>query len=221
MATNGIPSPASSAFVNHLASYPAVDDSVSYIKSTQIGQKGIAASNQAYDQIVKPLEPYIAKANGYASPYVAKVDELADSGLGFIDSRFPIVKEPTDSIKEKVQTTVGYPMKKTSDMVAFGAGFANESKDYVFKVYSDEYSKMGGGKQAGVVPAAKASISTSLIISTQLIQWVIKFVIAKKEEAKEQAMEKKPEVEAKIQEKGQEAKEKGEEVKENVEEKVQ
>lgn len=214
MTTNGEPSPASSAFVSHLASYPAVDDSVSYIKSTQLGQRGIAASNTAFDQFVKPLSPYIAKANGYASPYVHKVDELADSGLGYIDSKFPIVKEPTDTIKEKVQSTVGYPMKKTSDIVAFGAGFAHESKDYLFKVYSDEYSKMGGEKQAGVVPAAKASVTTSLIISTQLINWLISIVLAKKEQAKE----KKPELEAKIQEFGQEVKQDGEKIKENIEE---
>src|SRR4051794_6967639 len=106
----------SSAFINHLHSLPVVNDGVSYFKDHPLGQKSIAISNSAYDTLIKPFTPYIAKANGYASPYVSKADSLADSGLGKVEARFPIVKEPTDTIKGKISQTVSYPRKKASDI---------------------------------------------------------------------------------------------------------
>jgi len=191
MAANGTPSPQSSAFISHLGSYPVVNDGVDYVKGTPLGQKAINTSQVAYDRLVKPFSPYIAKANEYAGPYVAKADNLADSGLSQVDARFPIVKESTETIKGKVNDTVAYPRKRASDFVAFGTGFAQEQKDYVIKVYFDEYQKMGGEtKQKGVVPAAKALVSTNLVLSAQLISWLATYFTQKKEQTKEVVDEK-------------------------------
>jgi len=188
MSANGeIPSPSSSAFINHLGSYPIVSDSVSYFKEHPLGKKSIAVSNTAYDKIIKPFTPYIVKVNHYASPYVSKCDSMADSGLGRLEARLPIVKEPTDQLKDRITSTVGYPKKAASGVLSFG----NEKKDYVLKVYSDEYSKMGGDpKGLSVVPAAKAGVTTTIIVSANLMEWVGGILAGKKEQAKEVVEEK-------------------------------
>lgn len=189
MSTEEMPSLSSSAFISHLNSYPLVNDSVSYVKGHPIGQKSIALSTSAYDTLIKPFSPYIAKANGYAHPYISKVDGLADSGLGKAEVYFPIVKEPTDKIKGRITDTVYYPQRKASDVYAFGTGFATEQKDHVFKVYSDEYNKMAGD-QKGLVPAAKAGITTTILLSSQFVEWFANYLSGKKQEAKEVVDEK-------------------------------
>jgi hypothetical protein len=181
---------ANSAFINHLGQLPAVNDGVTYFKEHPLGQKSIALSSSAYDTVVKaskPLSPYIAKANDYASPYVHKADELADSGLGRVEERFPIIKEPTDKIKATITKTVTYPQKRASDIYASGSAYAAEQRDYVFKVYSDEYKKIG---EKGYIPMVKATIITSVILSTQLYGWLAAFVCAKKKEGQETVEQK-------------------------------
>jgi len=178
---------ANSAFINHLGQIPAVNDGVTYFKDHPLGQKSIALSNSAFDTFVKPLSPYIAKANGYASPYVHKADELADSGLGRVEERFPIIKEPTDKIKATITEKVTYPQKRAADVYASGSAYAFEQKDYVLKVYSDEYRKIG---DEGYIPMAKASVITSIILSTQLYGWLTAYLTSKKEETKEVVDEK-------------------------------
>lgn len=189
MTSNGVaPAPSeSSAFINHLHSLPVVHDGVTYFKSHPIGQKSIAASSSAYDIFVKPFSPYIAKANGYASPYVSKADKYADSGLGHVEQRFPIVKEPTDKLKGRLHDTVQYPRKKASDIFTLGSGYILDQKDYVTKVYTSEYNKAGG---EGIVAAAKASVTTTLGISTQFVGWLSTFLVTKKEEAEKKVDEK-------------------------------
>jgi len=181
---------ANSAFINHLGQLPAVNDGVTYFKEHPLGQKSIAISSSAYDTVVKaskPLSPYIAKANGLASPYVHKADELADSGLGRVEERFPIIREPTDKIKATITEKVTYPQKRASDIYASGSAYAAEHRDHVFKVYTDEYKKLG---DEGYIPMAKATIVTSLVLSAQLYGWLAAFVYAKKNEAKDTAEEK-------------------------------
>lgn len=196
--TNGVPAPASSATINHLTSYPVVSDGIEYFKTHPIGQNAIAYSTAGYDRIVKPFSPYIAKANGFVSPYAHKADSLADSGLTKLDGYFPIVKEPTDTLKGKVTETVGYPRKKAGEVVAYGQGFASEQKDYVVKVYSSEHSKFG---EKGVVPAAKAGVTTSIILTAQVVSWLCEYLVVKTDQAKEDASEKVEEAKEVVNEK--------------------
>jgi len=188
MSANGdIPSPSSSAFISHLGSYPIVSDSVSYFKEHPLGKKSIAVSNTAYERIVKPFKPYIVKVNHYASPYVSKADSIADQGLGHLEAHLPIVKEPTDQLKGRITSTVSYPKKAASDILKLG----NEKKDYVLKVYSNEYSKMRGDQKGlSVVPAAKAGVTTTIIVSANLMEWFGGILAGKKQQAKEVVDEK-------------------------------
>ncbi|KAF3918616.1 hypothetical protein AA313_de0203499 [Arthrobotrys entomopaga] len=182
MATNGESEP-HSIFFSHLGSLPVVSDGVTYFKGHPVGQRSISISQSIYDALVKPFSPYLAKANVYASPYVTKADQFADSGLVKLEERVPLVKEPTEKLKERITNLPVY--HTAQDALAFG----NEKKDYAIKVYNDEYNKASNG-QKSAVSYAKAGIATTYILSTQTIGWIAGYLTAKKEEVKEVAEEK-------------------------------
>jgi len=146
-------------FISHLTSYPLVSDSLSLYASNPYGAKSVNLFNEAI-----------------IAPYVEKADSLGDKGLSKVDSTFPIVKEDTSSLKEKV---ISLPFVPYDTAVS--------AKDYVFKTYSDESSKVGG---SGVVPFAKSVISTEIKIGSDVVNYIASFVIAKKDEGKKFADEK-------------------------------
>lgn len=115
----------SSKFLSHLNQYPVISDSVETFKSNPYGKKSLELADSAYARFAKPVEPYLETPINYAKPYVAKADELADSGLGHVESRFPIVKENTDTVVEKGKSVIWWPFK-----------VANDSKDYVINTWS-------------------------------------------------------------------------------------
>jgi len=173
METNG-ETQAHSVFLSHLGSLPVISDVVTYFKGHPVGQRSISISQSVYDTFVKPFSPYIAKANTYASPYVTKADQLADSGLVKLEERVPIVKEPTEKLKERLASFPAYN-------AAQGAlSFGNEKKEYVIKVYSDEYSKASNGHKS-LISAAKASVATTFILSSQTAEWLSGWLTSKKE----------------------------------------
>lgn len=112
------------------------------------------------------------------SPYVSKADSLADNTLKHVDSRFPIVKEPTDKIKDTVSDYAYLPLR-----------VAGDGKDYLFKVYGNEYRRVGGDK-GGLVAKGRAGVSTSLVVTSELLAWLSSYLGHKKEEAKEVVSEK-------------------------------
>jgi len=165
-----------SSFIDHVTSYPAVSDGISFVKDNPYGAKGIDLTNAAYSKFVKPTLPYLEKPASYAAPYVAKVDQLGDSFLSKVDEKVPMVKSETQEIKGTVMDTINWPMKK-----------AGETKDFALSTYSDEYKKCGGN---GVFAGGKAAVTTSLILSSEYLKWLSSFLQAKKEEAKEVVQEK-------------------------------
>jgi len=165
-----------SLFISHLTSYPLVSDSLSLYASNPYGAKSVNLFNEAYKKFFVPVEPYLKTPYSIIAPYVEKADSLGDKGLSKVDSTFPIVKEDTSSLKEKV---ISLPFVPYTTAVS--------AKDYVFKTYSDESSKVGG---SGVVPFAKSVISTELKIGSDVFNYVASFVIAKKDEGKKFADDK-------------------------------
>jgi len=114
---------------------------------------------------------------GYVKPYVDKADQLADGGMTKIDQTFPIVKKDTEEIKDSVLDVVFMPLR-----------MAFQGKDYVLKTYSSEYKKCGGD---GLVAGGKAMITTSLVVTSDSLNWLSSYLSQKKEEAKDVAKEKK------------------------------
>jgi len=169
--------------IEHLKSYPLVADGISTFSSYPIGQKTIALSSSAYSRLIAPLSPYLSKAY----PYVNRADALADSSLEKLDSRFPIVKESTENLRSVVVDAVGYPRKVVAEVIVRGSDFAKEKQEYVFKVYDDEFSKIGEDekKSAGYIPMAKAGVTTGFVVSSELMGAIATYLGSKKEAVKE------------------------------------
>jgi len=166
----------SSAFINHILSYPVISDSISTFTSNPYGAKATEITTSSYEKFGKPILPYFAKPYEYVSPYVKKVDSIGDSTLSTIDSKFPVVKKPTGELYDEGKAFVFYPLK-----------VGNEGKDYVLGVYGSEKKKVGGD---GIVTYGKAAIATGLVVSSDAFGWLSQFLSKKKAEAKEVTNEK-------------------------------
>ena len=133
-------------------------------------------TNAGYSKLVKPALPYFETPASYAKPYVAKVDELGDKFLSKFDEQVPIVKSETKDIKGTVYSYISWPYET-----------ANNTKDWALNTYGDEYKKCGGD---GYVAGGKAVVTTSLVLSSDVLKWVSSFLQAKKEEAEKTVQDK-------------------------------
>jgi hypothetical protein len=165
-----------SSTISHLTSYPVVADGISYVQKNPYGAKGIDIANSSYSSFVKPFLPYFKTPYSYTKPYVAKVDQIGDSILTKIDERIPILKTETAEIKTTAFDYAHWPLKK-----------AGEGTDWIKGTYSEEYKKCGGD---GVVAGGKAAITSTLILSSDVLGWLSSFLVAKKEQAKDALKEK-------------------------------
>jgi hypothetical protein len=154
----------------HLTSYPLVSDSLSAYLDNPYGAKSVNLFNDAYKKFLDPFTPYFATPYSYVAPYVQKADSLGDKGLSEVDTRFPIVKEETSSLKEKVK---GLPFVPYDTLIS--------TKDYVLKTFNEQGKKNEG---KGVVPFAKTVIGTEVKIASDTVGYLSGFLIAKKDEAK-------------------------------------
>jgi hypothetical protein len=166
----------SSLTLQHLTSYPVVSDSISTYKNNPYGAKSISLASDAYSRFFVPFQPYLQTPYSFVAPYLAKADSLGDQGLTHVDQRFPIVKEETSSLKDRMQGAVFFPVK-----------LATDGKQYIFKTYDDEYKKTGG---KGLGTTVKAVISTELKVTADVFQWVADFLSQRKQDAKSLTNEK-------------------------------
>ncbi|KAI9666419.1 MAG: hypothetical protein M1821_004355 [Bathelium mastoideum] len=181
-----------SQFLSHLSSYPVARALISTYKDNSLGRKSLDLANSAYANFAQPLLPYLQGPYSIIAPYVAKADSLADSGLEHVDSRFPIVRENTTTIKNNVLDTIFYP-----------AHVAAHGRDYLFHTYADEHGKMGGPD--GLVKTAKTVISTELKVLGDVFARVGEWVAPKREQAKSKAGAARAQVERQIDEMKQSA----------------
>jgi len=166
-----------SQFIHHLTSYPVVSDTISTYKTNHYGAKSLDIAHNAYSTIYvnfyKPISPYLRGPYAYVAPYLAKADSVGDSGLSTLESRFPIVKSDTATIKGKVTGVVGLPLQ-----------LAGQGKDYVLKSYDEEYKRTEGSGYP-IVRQAKAVFSTELKLTGEVLGYVASFLQQKKAESKE------------------------------------
>jgi hypothetical protein len=166
----------SSAFIGHLTSYPVVSDSISIYKTNPYGAKSLSLATDVYNRFLVPFQPYLQGPYSYVAPYVVKADSLGDAGLSKIDSKFPIVKEETSTLKEKVTNVAFFPL-------TLGA----QGKDYVFSTYSDARQNTGVEEKnlfSKVVAEGKAILVTEYKIGVDALSVITSFLLAKKEEGK-------------------------------------
>lgn len=166
----------SSAFFNHLKSYPVINDSISTFKSHPYGARSIDLTATGYEKFGKPFIPYLQKPYQYVSPYVAKADEIGDTTLSTLETKFPVVKKSTGELFNEGKSLVFYPIT-----------IGNEGKDYVLSKYNGEVKKT---QDQGLVGYGKAVVATGLIVSSDALHWLGNFLSQKKKETKEVANEK-------------------------------
>ncbi|KIX03255.1 uncharacterized protein Z518_06807 [Rhinocladiella mackenziei CBS 650.93] len=163
-------------FFQHLASYPIVSDSITTIKGNPYGAKSIDLTNAGYVKFVKPTLHYFETPTAYAKPYVTKADELGDQFLTKFDKKVPIVKSETKEIQSTIMNYLNWPLET-----------AHTTKDWALSTYNEEYKKCGG---EGYVAGGKAVITTSLIMSSDILKYISAVLRSKKEGAKEAVQEK-------------------------------
>ncbi|KAF2670796.1 hypothetical protein BT63DRAFT_411890 [Microthyrium microscopicum] len=172
-----------SQFLSHLTSFPVVNDTIKTYKSNPYGAKSLDFLNGAYIRIdnllYKPVAPYLQTPISYVSPYVAKADSLGDSGLSTLESKFPIVKDDTATLKEKASDVAGYPFK-----------LYGEGKGKMFSMYNEEYSKyekQGYGKTIG---RARAAIDTELRVIYSVMQYGTDWLVGVQKKTEEKVQKK-------------------------------
>ncbi|KAJ4346499.1 uncharacterized protein N0V89_010428 [Didymosphaeria variabile] len=166
-----------SKVLSHLQTYPVVHDGLEFYKSNPYGAKSLSLLHQTYNSFVAPLHPYLQTPYSYLSPYLSRADELGDSGLSKVDTRFPIVKEDTSKLKQTVSDIVGLPF-----------ALAGKGREYVVGTWQDEYSKTRGD---GVVKNVKALISTELKIGLDGYTMLVEYWQKGHKEASKKINEKK------------------------------
>ena len=164
--------------VQHLKSYPVVNDGVETFMNNPYGAKSIDIADAAYTKLGKPVMPYLRTPYSYAAPYVAKADSLADKGLEQVDTRFPIVREDTVTIKDIVVNYAFLPLR-----------VADEGRTYVLNTWEDQYNKVASRNNRGnsLSTSFLAIISTQLKIAADSVNLVADWFGPKTEEAKQRS----------------------------------
>ncbi|KAK5131175.1 hypothetical protein LTR08_001261 [Meristemomyces frigidus] len=150
----------SSKFISHVTSYPVVNDSIETFKQHPVGKQSLEIADRAYQTFGKPVEPYAQNAFSYVKPYAQKADEMADSGLGHVDQRFPIVKEDTHTVIDTAKSYAFWPYS------------------YLTSTWQDEYTKTAkhNNRGAGLATSIMALMSTEMKIASDFFQVVADFL---------------------------------------------
>lgn len=98
-------------FVSRVTSIPFVNDSVSTVSSlankTTLGRFAFATANSTYSTVSKYASQKPAYVDtyyqSYVQPHLEKADQLGCRSLDLIQSRFPVVNEPTSKLVDVVR----------------------------------------------------------------------------------------------------------------------
>ncbi|KAK3314654.1 hypothetical protein B0H66DRAFT_605599 [Apodospora peruviana] len=164
------------ATLDHLVSYPVINDSIETFKSNSLGQKSLDITHSVYQTFAAPILPLLSRPYQMVKPYVKVADDLGNLALSKVDERFPIVKSSTGELVTGAKALVFLPVR-------VGAA----GKERVFNTYNSEYKKCGGN--GSLMNAGKAAVTTSLIITTEALTTLTNFLGAKKDDLKQTARE--------------------------------
>jgi hypothetical protein len=151
--------------LQHLHSYPVVHDSVETFKSSPYGSRALNLASNTYNSVVAPFHPYLRTPYSYISPYLARADQLGDSGLCTLETHLPIVKEDTSKLKE----------------------YAFSPVTYVQGTWQDEYNKTHYNN--GVVKMGVATVSFELRMLSDACDVVLAYLNKGKEQTKKKVDE--------------------------------
>lgn len=136
-------------------------------KSHPYGSRALNLASNTYQSIVAPFHPYLRTPYSYISPYLARADQLGDSGLSTLETHLPIVKEDTSKLKE----------------------YAFSPVTYVQGTWQDEYNKTHYNN--GVVKMGVATVSFELRMLSDACDVVLSYLNKGKEQTKKKIDEVK------------------------------
>lgn len=161
----------SSHFLNHVASYPVINQTLSTYNSTPLGQYTQSMTSSLFSSpLVSSL--FASTPASVLAPYARAADNLAESALSRLDSVVPIVREEPKVLRDKAFDTAFLPGR-----------MAIRGKDYILGTYWDEYDKVGGtksqtakvnaggGREIDLVRAGKAFVSAELKIVVDVVRY--------------------------------------------------
>ncbi|KAG0169104.1 hypothetical protein DFQ28_002290 [Apophysomyces sp. BC1034] len=98
-----------SRFVSRVTSFPIIKDSVSTANAlanrTRLGQLALSTANSTWSTLSSHQPAAVQNYyEAYLRPHVQKVDDLGCQSLDVIQSKFPVIAEPTGDILNKVIT---------------------------------------------------------------------------------------------------------------------
>lgn len=176
----------------NLTSLPLVSNSIDTFKSNPYGAKSLSLTHQTYSKFLAPFLPYAEKPYGYVRPYVSKADSLASDGLMKVERQFPLVTEQPSVIKKTLLDFAFSPLR-----------FADGIKNHVFDTYGAEYKKCGGGArpssdssqkgqqlQTNYIAGVKATITTSMVLTSDVLCSISAFLTAKRDQGRDFASQK-------------------------------
>ena len=134
-------------------------------KSNPYGQKSIQLSDSAFKKVSGVVHPFVATPYQYVSPYLRKADDLGDKTLSRVDSRFPVVKKPTDQLYNEARNLALTPYR-----------FGLAGRDHVLSTYSAEKAKAGSDSAAAY---SRVLVTTAVVVTSDAINTVRNFLAPK------------------------------------------
>lgn len=91
------------------------------------------------------MNPLLQKASELSEPLFTKADDLANSGLGKVDERWPIVRESPEAIFQRVEE--GLKISEVRKMKQTVIELGHKEKEYILSVWEKELEKNGNEKR--------------------------------------------------------------------------
>lgn len=142
--------------MQHLLTYPAVQDGVRNFAATQLGKMSIRLSSAAYQMVAGPVLSLLEKPYQYVSPYVTRADELGDQTLCKVEEKFPAVKKPSPELLDETKGVLFAPI------------------NHVSEIYKAKYEAMPGDNK---VTSAKAALKTVVALTSEGLFYVIQGLV--------------------------------------------
>ncbi|KEY67431.1 hypothetical protein S7711_05959 [Stachybotrys chartarum IBT 7711] len=169
-------SASSSAFLEHVLSYPVVRDGIDRFKSNQYGQRSIELGDSAFQTFGAPVVSLLAKPYQYFSPYVHQADSFGAKTLDRVDEQFPAIRKPTSDLYKDSKSLIFLPINK-----------GLQGKDRFLQIYAEERKKT---EEQTIWAQGKAAVTAAFVVTNDTISWVSSFLKQKKEESNHVVNEK-------------------------------
>ncbi|KFY32210.1 hypothetical protein V494_07881, partial [Pseudogymnoascus sp. VKM F-4513 (FW-928)] len=141
----------------HLQSYPLITSAVTTVTTSPYASTPLSLTHRTISTLSPYATPFINPVAPYVTPYLVRLDGLADSGLDAFDKRVPAAKKPTEEL-----------YKETRELALKPYTLSREGGEYVLKTYEGEVKRADA---KGVIGYGKAVVGTGFVVGGEVLQW--------------------------------------------------